>query len=728
MSDPAWFSQRQHGQQQQNTYGRRAHKISHWQGLTDTDLWSRTSPVKRVLPMFSNTAVPTTTADSHGDDGAEKKTAATATLRKKKSSGSLLKLATTLVGSDKENNSVQPLSTALIAQKIKRAFTGDDGAKEKPASPEKRAPLATRQENDSIRVSSEKFPSSSPPSSADSLAPPSSPPIEPLPVVTRPGSVMRKDSYARCAPPVPLSALCTTTGHEDDGILRYDVPTIVCDPSPARSLHSSSSSSSSPSSGSSTRSNSRSPPQQLGTLSLTPTPTPRRRLVVYTDTPQKAPDSYSSLRATAAAVGAASAPLPSSPLREVTNIWELDRDSLNAMEDDVNEVLRYCGAGKSVQDFTQFVKGLALQERTLTKLGEASYSEIFCSVARGNGETRVLKVLPFGGPPTEDDVEQQASARDIANELQITSNMSSLPGFVHMLDAHVVRGVYPTELLALWDAYADTKGSENVRPDWYSPTQLYAVVELQHGGADLEHFEVRSWRECAEVFWQVAHALAGAEEKCEFEHRDLHWGNIVLRRVSAERIGGDELEDMMSTLEIADDKVQATIIDFTLSRARCGQQLVYTNMDDPALYTGRGDYQFEIYRLLRAQFSQLDRSVVLTDDGVPLAKRNARRRSLRPVAKFKWDAYRPRTNVLWLHYLVERLLNHKHLRVPRRAGARGGDGGSAAGEEIRAYKSLEAVLRTADPRGRRGGAAEKTLLGSAVELMRWAQREGIVIV
>ena len=35
---------------------------------------------------------------------------------------------------------------------------------------------------------------------------------------------------------------------------------------------------------------------------------------------------------------------------------------------------------------------------------------------------------------------------------------------------------------------------------------------------------------------QVAHTLAVAEEAMDFEHRDLHWGNVLVKEVKGTRV------------------------------------------------------------------------------------------------------------------------------------------------------------------------------------------------
>lgn len=51
--------------------------------------------------------------------------------------------------------------------------------------------------------------------------------------------------------------------------------------------------------------------------------------------------------------------------------------------------------------------------------------------------------------------------------------------------------------------------------------------------------------------------------------------------------------------------------------------------EDETLFTGRGDYQFDVYRLMK--------------------KAN----------KNDWEPFEPHTNVLWLHYLADKMLKKK---------------------------------------------------------------------
>ena len=117
---------------------------------------------------------------------------------------------------------------------------------------------------------------------------------------------------------------------------------------------------------------------------------------------------------------------------------------------------------------------------------------------------------------------------------------------------------------------------------------------------------------------------------------------------------GSSFDKLPSCFAQAQQSVKATIIDFTLSRATLpnGIGVVSGGFEDESIFDGSGksipyiagvqslmpialgDYQFECYRIMK-QLNAAD-----------------------------WTTYRPTTNVVWLHYLVQKLLKEKKLKKP----------------------------------------------------------------
>ena len=111
--------------------------------------------------------------------------------------------------------------------------------------------------------------------------------------------------------------------------------------------------------------------------------------------------------------------------------------------------------------------------------------------------------------------------------------------------------------------------------------------------------------------------LAVAEEACEFEHRDLHWGNILLRRQmpqtahfrlrSAPRslpelhvllfgsvTSAHQLHRRSVDIKVETGGLLVTLIDFTLSRLQTltGDVAFCDLAADPELFQGpKGDCQ-----------------------------------------------------------------------------------------------------------------------------------------
>ncbi|EKM59315.1 uncharacterized protein PHACADRAFT_181318 [Phanerochaete carnosa HHB-10118-sp] len=280
------------------------------------------------------------------------------------------------------------------------------------------------------------------------------------------------------------------------------------------------------------------------------------------------------------------------------------------------------------------------------KIGEASYSEVF-----GIGDV-VLKIIPLRneepvkkGRLFTDDMECPAPSdvKDVLKEIVVTRAMGELCiGFVELLRTYIVRGKYPSLLLDLWDEYHERKGSESVRPDSFPVSQVYAIIVLPNGGPDLESYTFTSssrngWRQACSLFWQVTRALAEAEDLVEFEHRDLHWGQILVKNVEEDVT--EVPHPKMGKVPMDDDffGVRATIIDLGLSRMNAddgARRSVHWTPFDEETFEGEGDYQFEVYRMMQ-----------MHNEG-------------------EWKKYRPLTNVMWLHYLVDKLLHSKRLRKP----------------------------------------------------------------
>ena len=104
--------------------------------------------------------------------------------------------------------------------------------------------------------------------------------------------------------------------------------------------------------------------------------------------------------------------------------------------------------------------------------------------------------------------------------------------------------------------------------DMFQSDQYFIVFEFTDGGVDLERFQFNSMEEALSVLQQVALSLSVAEESQMFEHRDPHWGNVLIKRTKCKKVhyklGGDDIC-------VKSAGVFVSIIDFTLSRPTKGK-------------------------------------------------------------------------------------------------------------------------------------------------------------
>ncbi|KAL0949250.1 hypothetical protein HGRIS_009328 [Hohenbuehelia grisea] len=296
------------------------------------------------------------------------------------------------------------------------------------------------------------------------------------------------------------------------------------------------------------------------------------------------------------------------------------------------------------------------------KIGEASFSEVF-----GIGDV-VLKIIPLydGGESTSSRDHAQdegiegpppSAANDVLKEIIVTRAMGEVgDGFVSLVKSYIVRGRYPEVLLDLWDEYLDAKGSESIRPDTFLVQQTYAIIVLPNGGPDLEAYTFSNasktgWRQACSLFWQVTKTLGHAEQLVSFEHRDLHWGQVLVKDTpityaAHHPLGAQDMNQRgkapAAPRPMMDDQchgVKATVIDLGLSRMDAGDgrggEMVHWTPFDEEIFMGEGDYQFDVYRFMRDHNGN------------------------------SWEQFKPLTNVMWLHYLALKLLKSKRLKAPR---------------------------------------------------------------
>ncbi|GME76130.1 unnamed protein product [Ambrosiozyma monospora] len=365
-------------------------------------------------------------------------------------------------------------------------------------------------------------------------------------------------------------------------------------------------------------------------------------------------------------------------------------------------LLKLCNQQRIVS-FGAFYDRLIHKDHTLTKAGDdAHFSEVFIEHDNEGEPLCAYKIIPFG-----DEQCNQLKLKEVIQELSITMSLSCVKGFVTLKAAKIVRGKYPQPLLDLCTEYLEKeeqhritqqkqKNNNNkqqqpqskkiVRAMMYPESQNYLVMKLEYGGISLEKFEVVNWTQCYNIFKGIVESLVRAEATHEFEHRDLHWGNILIKSKSKAqcRAGSswltstsdadttEEGDDSMVTFSDAEkvsNEVEVRLIDFALARARVGDNVMFTGLDDPNFFKGKGDYQFSIYRMMRQKLNSRSisagssNSVNSMHSGSSVDNDDVQTMpEFHTSSAIKWSVHEPRTNCLWLHYLLHKLIHDKGLQ------------------------------------------------------------------
>lgn len=139
------------------------------------------------------------------------------------------------------------------------------------------------------------------------------------------------------------------------------------------------------------------------------------------------------------------------------------------------------------------------------------------------------------------------------------------------------------------------------------------------------------------ICFQLTLALAVAELVYEFEHRDLHVGNILVKKTRKKSI---RFVIKTQTIRVQSFGYKAYIIDTTFSRIRIGSKVFFTSLSNrlnPKILQKDPEPQDIVYKRMAVE------------------------------AKDNWERWRPETNLYWLKYLYSMMAKcltvHQSWRV-----------------------------------------------------------------
>ncbi|KAL2809694.1 hypothetical protein BJX63DRAFT_347319 [Aspergillus granulosus] len=300
---------------------------------------------------------------------------------------------------------------------------------------------------------------------------------------------------------------------------------------------------------------------------------------------------------------------------------------------------------------------LRLRENICQK--EISKSKLARLRAYGDGVFKIIPLRAQSGPGSK----KFTSIEEIVAEIKMLKYLDPIPGFARFREIHVVQGRFPKAFQEAWDQYKKTKHDcLNPNPSSrraYPDSQIWGIVEMDDAGCELEKFSWSSIFQVYDVFWGVAMALARAEEYALFEHRDLHLGNVCIRSTRP-----DGRMDPPSDLEIMHQSyssgfglstLETTLIDYSLSRAELIMdetsgvvEVTSSDLDKKQIFDAIG--QDEDDALLRDTYRHMRAQIY---HGNPLKTEKT------PDVPQIWAEYAPRTNLIWLRFLLKMLLKNR---------------------------------------------------------------------
>ncbi|GIY40237.1 hypothetical protein CEXT_167091 [Caerostris extrusa] len=306
---------------------------------------------------------------------------------------------------------------------------------------------------------------------------------------------------------------------------------------------------------------------------------------------------------------------------------------------ELEKVFKFCNVKSNVK----FAEALLFwKQRSARKISEGSYGEIY-QFKHVDGTDRVFKCVPVNGQhPMSSYLEY--SSRNVSNRHSLLEiRKYKFRNSFHSIC--LVRDHFPECLVRAWWDYRSSlerlkDPAEHHQPDQYPESQLYLTIESSFCGEPLTMRMLQNAWLGVSIMSQITAALAVAEAAYNFEHRDIHLGNILVRSTNAVSLKYTIHNHHFSIETVG---YHVFIIDFTLSRIYCDQNVYCVGLDEIARQSNENKEVSDCIWLNHKNIYKI----------------------MAEYSKREWDKYMPITNIIWLKYMNENILDYLQKNNPQ---------------------------------------------------------------
>lgn len=313
------------------------------------------------------------------------------------------------------------------------------------------------------------------------------------------------------------------------------------------------------------------------------------------------------------------------------------------------------------------------------KIGEASFSEVFMV------NKKIYKIIPFN---------EYYGIEAFSKEVVILEALKNQAGICRIYDKFVINGKYNKEYIRAWMRYKKAYNSENENPKKYKKDQIFGVIVMDDCGKDMEKYEFKDYTEIKGFISQILNTIVTLERNYRFEHRDLHWGNIMIKNSKIYLIDFN-----FARIEIVIDWRERRLCglhDYTDYDSQCRKEVyeMCSNSDSNMLTafpsawnigntnmleTGSGD-AVNLVKAFRHDYPQFNLNEIYLRNGIIYTDLKDENwifegdssvdlqfeiyKKMKISCMGNWELFNKKSNLLWISYLLDKLfLKVKSLKV-----------------------------------------------------------------